>query len=177
MTSSESPQFKLPPVTKCISRDLCLGFGKKVYKPDKICSQCLLRHDPQQLKTMADNNLDALAIIEGEVARKQVLKRNMEEHNRFLCAFEDPDYLDSQWRRADFNLRGTRLTCSAVRRKGMACGKCWGRHLQKIGIVQYFTPTGMCHEEADKIALRTETSEMIGEDDEEDVEGYNLVLS
>ena len=177
MTSTESPQFKLPPVTECISRDLCLGFGKKVHSSDKICKACLLRHDPQQLRTLANDNVDALAIVEKEIARKQVLKENTEGHNRFLCAFEDPDYIHCRWRRQDLNLRGTRLTCSVVRRKGMACEKCWRRHLQRIGIVQYFTPTGMCHEEADKTVLQTRGSESMENDDDEDVEGYNIIAS
>jgi hypothetical protein len=177
MTSADPLQFKLPPITECISRDLCLGFGKKVHSLNKICTECLLRHEPQQLRILANDNVDALAIIDKEIARKQVLKQNTEAHNRFLCAFEDPDYIHYRWRRRDLNLRGTRLSCSVVRRKGMACEKCWRHHLQRIGIVQYFTPTGMCHEEADKIVLQTTSSESIENDDDEDVEGYNIIAS
>ena len=61
--------------------------------------------------------------------------------------------------------------------------KCWKRHLQKVGIVQYFTPMGLCHEEADKA---TDVSGVEGstarhgkskdDDDDDDVEGYDLLL-
>jgi hypothetical protein len=35
----------------------------------------------------------------------------------------------------------------------------------------------MCHEEADKIVLQTTSSESIENDDDEDVEGYNIIAS
>ena len=55
-----------------------------------------------------------------------------------------------------------------------ACASCWKRHLQKIGIVQYFTPSGLCHEEADKVVLSRSVELEDKEDD--DVEGYNEIL-
>ena len=78
------------------------------------------------------------------------------------------------------NLRGTRLTCKVVPKKGAACARCWRRHLRKIGIVQYFTPSGLCHEEVDKaVSSRLagwEEEEEEGEEEDDDVEGYNEIL-
>ncbi|KAF2708505.1 hypothetical protein K504DRAFT_435059 [Pleomassaria siparia CBS 279.74] len=122
-TSASVSLFKPPPVVQCISRDSCLGLGKKVHVPNKICIECLTGHDPKQLQIWANENVEALDTIEEEVARKQMSKRNMESHGRFLCAFEDPDYLDSRWRRSDLNLRGVGVSCASVKRKGMACRK------------------------------------------------------
>jgi hypothetical protein len=176
IASGSDSIFKSPPVVECIAHVHCLGIGKKIHCPDKICNSCLTRYDPQQLRTWANNNTVALTIIEGEVLRKQELKRNIESHRRYLCAFEDPDFQHCRWRYHDLNLRGTRLNCGTVRWKGKACEKCWRKRLHKIEIVQYFTPTGLCHEESDKIVTTLEgTGEGVeGEDD--DVEGYNLVL-
>jgi hypothetical protein len=181
MTPPSSSGFKLPPVVECMSREHCLGFGKKVYVADKICDVCLRRHDPQQLREWAYANTRALSVLDEEFSKKQERKRNLEAHGRYLCAFEDPDYTHCRWRRYDLNLRGTRTDCGVVRRKGTACISCWKRHLQKVGIVQYFTPMGLCHEEADKMneALREEESAAKDEehnDDDEDVEGYDLLL-
>ena len=175
MSSSSDPAFKPPPAVECICRERCLGFGKKVHAPDKICQECLKRQDPQQLRIWAEGNSSALTIIDEEVSQKQRMKENVETHGRYLCAFEDPDYQDCRWRRRDLNLRGTRLGCSVVKSKGLACEKCWRRHLERIGVVQYFTPAGMCHEEADKPGQSTCAS--TEGDDEDDVEGYNIVLS
>lgn len=168
--------FRPPPIVECILQGNCLGIGRKVFNPHQICTNCLTRHDPQQLRTWVNNGRTALALIEEEVHRKQTLKRNLEAHGRYLCAFEDPDFQYCRWRRPDLNLRGSRLTCKVVRRKGSACTRCWKRHLRKIAIVQYFTPTGLCHEEADKVV----SSRLAGlEEDEEDddVEGYNEILN
>ncbi|PSN61214.1 hypothetical protein BS50DRAFT_156352 [Corynespora cassiicola Philippines] len=174
--SSSPDSFKLPPAVVCIAGSHCLGFGKKVYSPSKVCIECLKRYDPQQLRAWANNNADALARIEAEVSRKEITKQNIEAHGRFLCAFEDPDYQFCRWRRSDLNLRGTRVTCNVVKRKGTACDKCWKGHLQKIDIVQYFTPTGMCHEEADKVATKSQPADNEGDDDDDDIEGYGTLL-
>jgi hypothetical protein len=40
----------------------------------------------------------------------------------------------------------------------------------------YFTPTGLCHEEADKTVTRPEDYKEGSEGEEDDVEGYNSVL-
>lgn len=151
---SESP-FKSPPVVECISQGSCLGFGKKVHVPNRICVECLKRHDPQQLREWANDDVEALGLVDEELSRKQATKQNIEAHGRYLCAFEDPDFASCRWRRADLNLRGIRGDCKVVKRKGLACEKCWSQHLHKIGVVQYFTPLGLCHEEADKIASET----------------------
>lgn len=166
--------FRPPPIVECISQGSCLGIGRKVFNPHKICTICLIRHDPQQLRTWASNSLASLSLVDDEVRRKHIVQQNIETRGRYLCAFEDPDYQHCRWRRRDLNLRGTRLTCKVVRKKGAACAQCWRRHLQKIGIVQYFTPSGLCHEEADKFV----SSRLIGLGDEEDddVEGYNEIL-
>lgn len=185
MATSSAPQFKPPPVVECLSWNLCFGFGKKVYNPTNICTQCLLRYDAQQLRLMANGNTNALAVIEEELPRRQTLKSNLEAHGRFLCAFEDPDFAECRWRHQDLNLRGTRLNCSVVKRKGMACEKCWGRRLQKFAIMQHFTPTGTCHEEVDRIVPQTGNEESVDhgddgnddDDDDDDVEGYNTILS
>jgi hypothetical protein len=170
--------FKPPPIVECIVQGHCLGFGRKIHCPDKVCNSCLKRHDFQQLRSWARNNATALELVEAEVLRKQELKQNIEAHGRYLCAFEDPDYQYCRWRQCDLNLRGTRLNCGSVRRKGRACSRCWRRRLRKIGIVQYFTPTGLCHEESDKIVTAPETAaeEESEDEDDDDVEGYNLVL-
>lgn len=174
MSSSSEPPFKPPPVVECVSQEHCLGFGKRVHVPNKICAECLKRHDPQELRICANNNQEAITLVDEELSRKQETKRNIEARGRYLCAFEDPDYEHCRWRRRDLNLRGTRTDCGVVRRKGAACEKCWGRYLQKIGIVQYFTPTGLCHEEADKAAQeQSESKSMTEEADDDDVEGYN----
>jgi hypothetical protein len=176
MPSAVEGHFRPPPIVECLSRGNCLGIGRKVFNPHEICVDCLARHDPQQLRTWANNDLTAHTLIEEEVRRKRFVKQNLEAHGRYLCAFEDPDFQYCRWRRRDLNLRGTRLTCKVVRRRGAACARCWRRHLQKIGIVQYFTPTGLCHEEADKVV----SSRLVGlegdEEDDDDVEGYNEIL-
>jgi hypothetical protein len=174
---SDSP-FKSPPIVECISRNHCLGIGKKTYVPHRVCRDCLRRHDPQQLRIWAKNNTTAVSIIDEETNRKQIVKRNIEARSRYLCAFEDPDYQHCRWRRLDLNLRGTRPDCPTVQRKGVACWKCWRGHLRKIKIVQYFTPTGLCHEVAglDKVVTGSEGSGEDCEGGDDDVEGYNLVL-
>lgn len=166
--------FRPPPIVECISQGSCLGIGRKVFNPHQICTNCLTRHDPQQLRTLANNHRTALALVDEELRRKYTVKLNIEAHGRYLCAFEDPDFQYCRWRRRDLNLRGTRLTCKVVGRKGAACKRCWRRHLQKIGIVQYFTPGGLCHEEADKVV----SSRSVGleEEEDDDVEGYNEIL-
>ncbi|KAF2689688.1 hypothetical protein K458DRAFT_131110 [Lentithecium fluviatile CBS 122367] len=180
MSLPTTPAFKPPPVVECMSREHCLGFGKKIYVPNVVCSSCLKRHDPQQLREWAQGNSSALHILDEEFAQKQQTKRNLEARGRYLCAFEDPDYTHCRWRRRDLNLRGTRMDCGIVRRKGTACVKCWRRHLHKIGIVQYFTPMGLCHEEADKAAEASKSKDDAVEDDEDDedddVEGYNQLF-
>jgi hypothetical protein len=177
MSSAPDSLFKPPPIVKCISRNNCLGVGKKIHVPDLVCPDCLQRHDPQQLRIWAKNNTSVISLINEEASRKQISKRNLEARGRYFCAFEDPDFQHCRWRLLDLNLRGTRLNCSTVRRKGTACSKCWRRHLRKIGIVQYFTPTGLCHQEADRIVTGSVTLEEKDEEDEDDVEGYNVVLS
>lgn len=166
-SSSETP-FKPPPVVECTLQENCLGFGKKLHVLDKICADCLKRHDPQQLREWVAHNASALSLIEEESSRKQQVKRNIEARGRYLCAFEDPDYEHCRWRRPDLNLRGTRADCGVVKRKGSACEKCWRHYLHKIDIVQYFTPLGRCHEEADKAA--PEAQEVEATDEEEDEE-------
>jgi hypothetical protein len=176
MFSAVGVYFRPPPIVECLSQGNCLGIGRKVFNPDRICANCLTRHDPQQLRARAKNNRIALALIDEEVHHKETVKHNIEAHGRYLCAFEDPDFQYCRWRQRDLNLRGTRLTCKVVRRKGSACTRCWRRHLQKIAIVQYFTPTGLCHEEADKVV----SSRLVGleEDGEDnDAEGYNEILN
>lgn len=175
MSSAAGVHFRPPPIVECISQGSCLGIGRKVFNPKQVCTSCLTRYDPQQLRTLAKDSCTALALIDQELRRKHFLKQNIEAHGRFLCAFEDPDFQYCRWRRGDLNLRGTRLSCKAVRRKGAACTRCWRRHLQKIGIVQYFTPSGLCHEEADKVV----SSRLVGSEEEadDDVEGYNEILA
>ena len=177
MTSSSDSPFKPPPTVICLCQNNCLGFGKKVHHPSHVCADCLKRHDPQQLRVWANNDTTALSLIDEEVSRKQVLKQNIEAHGRYLCAFEDPDYQHCRWRQSDLNLRGTRLNCKAVRIKGAACSRCWNKHLQKIEIVLYFTPTGHCHEEARRAVTRSEETEEGIEGGEDDLEGYDEVLS
>lgn len=166
--------FKPPPIVECISQGNCLGIGRKVFDSHKICANCLTRHDPQQLRSWTSNSRTSLSLIDEEVRRKQTVKQNIEGYGRYLCAFEDPDFQYCRWRQRDLNLRGTRLACKVVRRKGAACARCWRRHLQKISIIQYFTPSGLCHEEADKVV----SSRLAGlEDaDDDDAEGYNEIL-
>jgi hypothetical protein len=176
MSLASAPSFKLPPSVECISQGYCLAIGRKVYNPGKVCSSCLERYDCQQLRTWAYNNIDALALIEEEYRLKQTRKQNIEAHNRYLCAFEDPDYELCLWRRCDLNLRGTRLNCKTVRQKGKACDKCWKRRSRKIGVIQYFTPTRLCYEELERAV--TTLDDDSGEDTEvadDDVEGYNIV--
>ncbi|KAF2105366.1 hypothetical protein BDV96DRAFT_476721, partial [Lophiotrema nucula] len=120
MSTSEA-SFKPPPVVECVSREVCLGIGKKIYSAEKVCSECLRCHDPEQLRCLADGNDQALAAIAEEVSWKQQIKANLESHDRFLCAFEDPDYELCRWRQKDLNLRGNRTNCSIVKRKGTAC--------------------------------------------------------
>lgn len=72
-----------------------------------------------------------------------------------------------------------RLDCKTLRRKGRACDRCWKRRIHKIGILQYFTPTALCHEELERIVTRSEGTGGEAEeddDDDDDVEGYNIVL-
>ena len=182
MTTAGPSGFKAPPVVECMSREHCLGFGKKVYAADMICDACLRRHDPQRLREWAQANRNALAILDEAFFRKVETRRNLEARGRYLCAFEDPDYTHCRWRQYDLNLRGTRTDCGVVRRKGMACMRCWKRHLQKVEIVQYFTPMGLCHEEVDRInevakgegsAAKDEEND---DDDDEDVEGYHQLV-
>lgn len=176
MSSICEPTFKPPPTIECLVQNHCLGIGRKINNPSKVCHECLKRYDPQQLRTWANDNFPALSIINAQVLQKHEVKKNLEAHGRFLCAFEDPDYQHCRWREFDLNLRGTRLNCTTVRKKGKACDRCWKRHLQKIGIVQYFTPTGLCHEEADKIVTSPKGSGAGTEAVEDDVEGYNIIF-
>jgi hypothetical protein len=176
MSSASDSSFKSPPIVRCISGNHCLGIGKKIHVPDLVCFDCLQRHDPQQLRIWANNNTAVVALINDETFRKQISKRNIEAHGRCFCAFEDPDFQHCRWRLLDLNLRGTRLNCPTVRRKGTACPKCWRRHLRKIGIVQYFTPTGLCHEEADKVVTGSVAVQERNEEDDDDFEGYNVIL-
>ncbi|XPS72274.1 hypothetical protein M3J09_004441 [Ascochyta lentis] len=175
MSSVIGIQFRPPPIVECISQGSCLGIGRKVFSPHHICNDCLTRHDPHQLRTRANISCTALCLIDEEIHRRQTVKQNIEAHGRYLCAFEDPDFQHCRWRRRDLNLRGSRLTCKVVRQKGAACTRCWRRRLQKISIIQYFTPSGLCHEEADKVV----SSRLVGLEDEEDddVEGYNEILA
>lgn len=177
MTSFPESPFKPPPIVQCLCQSHCVGIGKKVYDQNLVCPDCLKRHDLQQLRIWARDNTTATLLINVESSRKQVLKHNIEARGRYLCAFEDPDFEHSRWRLSDLNLRGTRLNCRTVRRKGTACARCWSRHLQKIEIVQYFTPIGLCHEEADKVVVKSEEAEEGIEGEEDDVEGYNMVSS
>jgi hypothetical protein len=177
MSSAPDSLFKSPPIVKCISRNNCLGIGKKIHVPDLVCPDCLLRHDPQQLRIWAKNNISAISLINEEAFQKQNFKRNLETRGRYYCAFEDPDFQHCRWRLLDLNLRGTRLDCSIVRRKGTACSRCWRRRLRKIGILQYFTPSGLCHEEPDKVVTVSVALKKKDEEEEDDVEGYNVLLS
>lgn len=174
MSSATGHYFRPPPIVECLSQGNCLGIGRKVFNPHFICTNCLAQHDPQQLRAWANNNYTALVLLEEELHRKNIVKQNIEAHGRYLCAFEDPDFQHCRWRRRDLNLRGTRLTCKVVQKKGAACARCWRKHLRKIGIVQYFTPSGLCHEEADKAV----SSRLAGweEEEDDDVEGYNEIL-
>jgi hypothetical protein len=176
MSSGSETKFRPPPIVECISQGHCLGIGRKVYCPHKICPSCLQRYDPSQLQTWAKQNPVAISLINDQIHQKQIIKHNIESYGRYLCAFEDPDFLHCRWRLRDLNLRGTRLTCTTVRRKGTACNRCWKRHLLKIGIVSYFTPTGLCHEEADKVVTRSEDFDEGSEGEEDDVEGYDIAL-
>lgn len=176
MSAVSEPIFKPPPIIECISQARCLGIGKKIHRPDKVCISCLKRYDPQQLRVRANGNPSALSLIEEEVNRKHETRRNIEAHSRYLCAFEDPTYQHCRWRESDLNLRGTRLDCTTVRRRGQACKRCWKRYLRKIGIVQHFTPTGLCHEESDKTVTRPEGTGKGTEGGDDDVEGYDFVF-
>jgi hypothetical protein len=179
MSLASAPNFKPPPTVECIAQAYCLGIGKKIHNPAKVCSSCLERYDCQQLRSWAYNNTAALALIEEAYYLKQTRKQNIELHNRYLCAFEDPDYDFCQWRHRDLNLRGTRLNCKTVRRKGKACDRCWRRRGRKIGVLQYFTPAKLCYEELEKavttLAGSEEETEQT-EDEDDDVEGYNIVF-
>lgn len=176
MTSSLQSPFKPPPIVQCLCQSYCLGIGKKVYDPTLVCPDCLKRHDLQQLRIWAKDNPAAINLIDLESSRKQVLKQNIEARGRYLCAFEDPDFQHCTWRQYNLNLRGTRLNCHSVPRKGSACARCWSQHLQKIEIVQYFTPSGLCHEEADKVVAKSEEAEAGIEGGDDDVEGYDMVF-
>jgi hypothetical protein len=175
MSLASAPCFKLPPTVECIAQAYCLGIGKKIYNRAKVCSSCLERYDCQQLRLWAYNDPDALTLIDDEYLSKQRRKQNVEAHNRYLCAFEDPDFELCPWRHRDSNLRGTRLNCKIVQRKGKACGKCWKRRGFKILVLQYFTPTRLCYEELERAVTTSDgPGEETGEDDD-DVEGYNIV--
>jgi len=52
----------------------------------------------------------------------------------------------------------------------------WGRHLLKTGILQYFNPTGLCQEEAEKFVTRPTVSGGEVQQGEDDVDGYNVVF-
>jgi hypothetical protein len=174
MSLASAPCFKLPPTVECIAQAYCLGIGKKIYNRAKVCSSCLERYDCQQLRLWAYNDPDALTLIDDEYLSKQRRKQNVEAHNRYLCAFEDPDFELCPWRHRDSNLRGTRLNCKIVQRKGKACGKCWKRRGFKILVLQYFTPTQLCYEELERaVTTSYGPGEEMGDDD--DVEGYNIV--
>ncbi|KAF2866171.1 hypothetical protein BDV95DRAFT_612038 [Massariosphaeria phaeospora] len=180
MASTSESSFKPPPVVECVSQSHCLSFGMKVYVANKICAHCLKSHDLQQLRAWANDNVEALALIEEELGRKHTAKRNLEAHGRYLCAFEDPDFEHCRWRQSDLNLRDARRTCLVVRRKGLACGRCWENHLKKIAVVQYFTPWGLCHEEGDRVVAKTKEGDGAakeGEDEYGDLEGYDESLS
>jgi hypothetical protein len=175
-----TPVFKPPPTVECIINENCLSIGRRKPKPGVICGECLRRHDLHRLAEWAKGDTEAVARIEEELFRKQQIMSNLESRGRYLCAFEDPDFGHCRWREPDLNLRGTRTDCAMAKRKGMACSKCWSRHLEKIEIIQYFTPTGMCHEEADKVAALAKDSqvshaELYPDEDEEDVESYNTI--
>lgn len=174
--SGSNSLFKPPPTVECLCQEHCLGFGKKVYNPNLVCDDCLKRHEPQQLYVWAQDNTSATLVINEEIARKQLLKQNIESHGRYLCAFEDPDFQHCRWRQSDLNLRDTRLNCTSARRKGAACSRCWKRRLSKIHIAQYFTPTGLCHEEADKAVMSSQGPEEGTGVEDDDVEGYNAAL-
>lgn len=176
LSPTSEQTFKPPPVVECLCQYHCLGIGRKVFNSHKVCLNCLQRHDLQHLRILAHGDTTALTVINTEATRKQTLKSNVEAYGRYLCAFEDPDYQYCRWRQPDLNLRGTRSNCVYVRRKGTACSRCWRRHLRKIRIIQYFTPTGLCHEAADQVVTRSERPEEDSEKIEDDVEGYNLVL-
>ncbi|KAH8627348.1 hypothetical protein IG631_17116 [Alternaria alternata] len=177
MASAFESPFKPPPIVECISGSHCLGIGKKIHNTDRVCADCLQQHDPQQLRVWTNPNTAASLLVDEEATRKQVLKRNIEARGRYLCAFEDPDFQHCRWRLYDLNLRGTRLDCPSVRKKGAACSRCWRRRLRKIRIAQYFTPTGLCHEEANKLVIRSAGSEEGSEGSDDDVEGYNTITS
>jgi hypothetical protein len=175
MSLASAPCFKLPPTVECIAQAYCLGIGKKIYNRAKVCGSCLERYDCQQLRLWAYNNPDALTLIEDNYLIKQRRKQNVEAHNRYLCAFEDPDFELCPWRHRDSNLRGTRLNCKIVQRKGKACGKCWKRRASKILVLEYFTPTRLCYEELERAVTTSDgPGEGSGEEDD-DVEGYNIV--
>jgi hypothetical protein len=191
MSTASRPTFKLPPSVKCIAQGHCLGVGRKVYYSKTVCATCLKRYDCQQLRIWASNDTSALALVQKEYVNRQLQKRNIESCNRYLCAFEDPDFEHCRWRHRDLNLRGTRLNCNTVRRKGTACKKCWNRRIRKIRVLQYFTPTALCHEELERIVRRPEDAgegaveedqeeeeeeEDDDDDDDDDVEGYHVTF-
>lgn len=177
MSSATETTFKPPPIIECIAEHNCIGVGKKVHVPHHVCPDCLQRHDPQQLRIWAKHNASALSLINDEASRKHILKQNIEARSRYFCAFEDPDFQHCRWRLFDLNLRGTRLDCRYVRLKGTACSKCWTRCPQRIGIFQYFTPTGVCHEVAESGKTTSVILEEGIEAGNDDVEGYNEILS
>jgi hypothetical protein len=177
MSTTSHHTFRPPPIVECIASGHCLGIGKKVYHPGKVCATCLQRYDCQQLRTWASNNAHTLALVGEEYKRRQTRRRNIESCNRYLCAFEDPDFEHCQWRRRDYNLRGTRLNCKRVGQKGRVCDKCWRRRERKVGVTQYFTRAALCHEELESVVTSPEDAgEGTEEEDDDDVEGYNTIL-
>lgn len=178
MSTASHIDFKPPPIVSCIAQGHCLGIGRKVHCPDKICIACLKRYDCRQLRTWAHNNASALALVEEEYAIRQYRKQNTESCGHYLCCFEDPDFEDCRWRYRDLNLRGTRLNCKTVRQKGKACKKCWNRRERRFNVVQYFTPTALCHEELERsLTVSEDAGDGEEEEDDDDVEGYNTVLA
>ncbi|KAF2730029.1 hypothetical protein EJ04DRAFT_515532 [Polyplosphaeria fusca] len=178
--------FKPPPTAECILNDDCLSFGKKTPTPGQICAECLRFYEIPQLQKWAAADNGALALIDAELSRRQQAKANIETSGKFLCAFEDPDFRNSPWRADEFNLRilrGRKADCGRVSRKGKACDPCWKQYLQKVAVVKYFDPTGMCHEQVDKMAAESSKSKAVenqsadadDDDDWGDVEGYDTI--
>ncbi|KAF1946368.1 hypothetical protein EJ02DRAFT_336403, partial [Clathrospora elynae] len=101
-----------PPTVACITRNPYLSIGKKVYIPHRVCTDCLQRHDPQQIRIWANNNTTSVSLIKEEIPQKQALKRSIEAQGRYL--FEDPDYQYCRRRLLDLSLCGTQFDCTSA---------------------------------------------------------------
>ncbi|KAF2016926.1 hypothetical protein BU24DRAFT_407018 [Aaosphaeria arxii CBS 175.79] len=204
--SQHDPFCPPPNATLCalVNEARCRSRFALEFSPSEICQPCLAFYDSVQLERYVinhDPDQSVMEIITKKRDAAQKMKETVEnKHNKFLCAFEDPDFDGCKWRDEDFNLKLMRKggECTLVAVKGKACNYCWPRWMETVGttfnITDYFDASGILRDddsesddsvEDEQIGTAAQGAEItVGDDQdvvpsvetEDDDLGYNIVL-